>query len=91
VQWKPGFFPEEGAAKKRAGTVGFRRFRRRFVINKQRVRSRGVRKETPKKRSRQYKVVCCVCGGECMVPVLPPAGRDLTCLKCLEDARAVKA
>ena len=49
-----------------------------------RGRPRGGRKAFPRKRTRQYKVVCCVCGDECMVPVMPPVGQKLTCLKCLD-------
>ena len=55
-----------------------------------RGRARGGRKSFPQRRARQYRVVCCVCGDECMVPVMPPADRKLTCLKCLDAAKTEK-
>ena len=59
---------------------------RRCAIARQK-KSRGSRRDSYKKRARQYRVVCCVCGQECMVPVLPPAGKDLTCLSCLDATK----
>ena len=37
-----------------------------------------------KRKPREYRIVCCVCGVEFKVPVAPPPGRDLTCLNCLK-------
>lgn len=49
-----------------------------------RGRLRRPQKSTFKKKPRQYKVVCSVCGVELMVPVAPPAEKELTCLSCLQ-------
>ena len=52
-----------------------------------RKKARGSRRDYYKRRKREYRVVCCICGEECMVPVLPPAGKELTCLKCLDATK----
>jgi CxxC-x17-CxxC domain-containing protein len=52
-----------------------------------RGRPRRPQRSTFKKKPRQYKVVCSVCGAEIMVPVAPPADKELTCLRCLQVKR----
>jgi|GEM_PF-977255 CxxC-x17-CxxC domain-containing protein len=48
---------------------------------------RAARRSSHRPKPRGYKVVCSVCGLELTVPVPPPPGKILTCLKCLEAAK----
>jgi len=52
-----------------------------------RGRPRRPQKGTYKRKPYQYKVTCSVCGAEHVVPVAPPADKDLTCLNCLQGIK----
>jgi len=50
-----------------------------------RRKGRGPRRgPSSRYKPRMHKVVCSVCELELTVPVAPPPGKKLTCLKCLE-------
>ena len=49
-----------------------------------RGRPRRPQRSTHKRKPRQFKAVCNVRGTEYMVPVAPPAEKELTCLNCLQ-------
>jgi CxxC-x17-CxxC domain-containing protein len=52
-----------------------------------RGRPRRPQRSTHKKKPRQFKAACSVCGTEYIVPVAPPAEKELTCLNCLQAAK----
>jgi CxxC-x17-CxxC domain-containing protein len=49
-----------------------------------RRKTKRPRKGPSRYKPRMHKVVCSVCEVELTVPVAPPPGKKLTCLKCLE-------
>ncbi len=52
-----------------------------------RARPRRLQRSIHKRKPRQFKAVCNVCGTEYIVPVAPPAEKELTCLSCLQATK----
>lgn len=68
-----------------AGRKGVDPFKRYKIVR--RGRPRRPQRSTYKRKPGQFKAVRNVCGTQYMIPVAPPAEKELTCLNCLQAAK----